>query len=126
MNVDLIDRNTMASQNGLFCEEYAKRMFPGLVWKDELCDAEYGNVPVDIKGCEAWYARNDMPNATRRAGRFTLLEEQHAELMEKGGFYLFIIHIGELIVKSILVSASKIPFHRQVSWPTVQRLAGVV
>lgn len=125
MNACLVDRNTTASQNGLFCEEYVRRMFPGLVWKGELCDAQYGNIPVDVKGCEAWYSREDKPHATKRAGRFTLIEEQHAELIAKNGFYLFVVHIGELIVKSILVSASKISFHKQVSWTTVLKLAEV-
>ena len=126
MNADLIDRNTAASQNGAFCEDYAKRRLPGIEWIGGLCDAQFGSRPIDVKGCEVWYSREDKPNAIRRAGRFTLIEEQHNELMSKGGFYFFIIHVGELVIKSFLVPASKIPFHRQVSWTSVKRFAEMV
>ena len=127
MNPDYIERNTKACENGHFCEDYAKRVVPGLEWEGGLCDARLNGVPVDVKGCEAWYPRRDKPNADKRAGMFTLDYYQQKEIERENGFYFCIVHIGELVVKSFFVQACRIDYHRhaqkQVSWTTMQRLA---
>lgn len=126
MNADLIERNTVASRNGFFWEEYAQRMLPGIQWVGGLYDATFNGRPVDIKSCEAWYKRYDVPNVHRRAGRFTLDADQDAKLKAEGGAYFFVIHIGELVVNSFLLPASKVQFCQQVAWTTLLKVAGAV
>ena len=131
MNSATIDRNTKASENGYFCEDFARRNLPGkLEWINGTCDAEWNGKKVDVKGCEAWCYRSDKPHATRRKGRFALDSAQHEELENGDGFYFCVVHIGELVVKSFLVPACNIDFQNQtqkrVTWTTMQRFAEVV
>ena len=44
MNTDLIERNTVASRNGFFWEEYAQRMLPGIQWVGGLYDATFNRL----------------------------------------------------------------------------------
>ena len=125
LNSATIDRNTKASDNGKFCEDYAQRSIPGLKWVGGLYDALWNGHPVDIKGCEAWYSREDR-GGKRRAGRVTLEPEQKAE-MEKGeGLYFVVVHIGELVINSFFVPAVRVPNSKQVSWTSMRSLAEAV
>lgn len=126
MNADLICRNKKAVENGQFCEEYAKRLIPGLEWVGGIYDAILNGVPVDVKGCEAWYSINDNLYSGRRAGRVTLDSEQDAELKEKGGIYLCVVHFGEIVVNSFFVPAGKVKFQRQYSWKAFHKFAEVL
>lgn len=126
MNADSRERNTKASLNGRFCEEFAKRTVLGLEWVGKTCDFVVGDMPGDVKGCEAWYPRYDMPNAVRKAGMMTLEPGQDAELKAKNGVYFCVVHIGELVIKSFFVPAVKVPSRKQISWTTMQKLAEVV
>ncbi len=125
MNADLIARNTKACENGHFCEEYARRMIPGLEWVGGKYDALLNGVPLDVKGCEAWVFRAERVSK-RRAGRVTLGRDQKRELEENNGLYFCVVHIGELIIDSFLVPAVKVPEVEQVTWTTMQKLAEVV
>lgn len=122
INPDSIEGNSKASLNGQFCEEYAKRMIPGLQWVGGVYDAEWNGTPVDIKGCEAWYTRVER-NGKRRSGRVTLDPAQKRELESGNGYYFCVVHIGELVINSFFVPAGNVPDSRQVSWTTMQRLA---
>jgi len=123
MDPSAIERNTKASLNGQFCEDYVKRNVPGIEWVGDTYDAMWNGKPVDVKGCEAWYDRHDLPNATRRAGRVTLEPEQKSEIEKGDGFYLCVVHIGELVIKSFFVPAVKVPDVKQLSWTTMQKIA---
>jgi len=125
MNSATIDRNTKASDNGKFCEDYAKRMIPGLEWVGGLCDALWNGHPVDIKGCEAWYSREDR-GGKRRAGRVTLEPEQKAEMEKGDGLYFVVVHIGELVINSFFVPAVRVPNSKQVSWTSMRSFAEAV
>lgn len=129
MNASMIDRNTKACENGHFCEEYVKKIFPEIEWVGGTYDAVLNSIPVDVKGCEAWYARNDT-RTLKRAGRVTLDSVQDAELKKLKGGYFCVVHFSDLIVNSFFVPAVRVEFSgsgkRQVSWTTIQKLAEVM
>lgn len=126
MDPSAIDRNTKASLNGQFCEEFAIRNVPGLEWVGGLFDATWNGKPVDVKGCEAWYSRSDRVGQ-RRAGQVTLEQNQDSEIKKLDGLYFCVVHIGQLVVDSFFVPAVKIEFHsgstKRVSWPTMQKIS---
>jgi hypothetical protein len=123
MNADLIDRNRKASDNGKFCEEFARRLLPSLEWIGGVYDAEINGVPLDVKGCEAWYPVKNNPYSDKRAGRVTLDIEQDTELKDKNGIYLCIVHFGEIVVNSFFVPAEKVKFQKQYSWKAFHKFA---
>jgi len=116
-----------AKENGNFCEDYAKRIIPGLEWIDGTYDALLdGHIPVDVKGCEAWIGRSDR-DGKRRAGQIKLRYDQNKEIAEGHGLYFCIVHIGQLVVDYFFVRAEMIDYpndvRKSVTWTTMRDIA---
>jgi hypothetical protein len=70
--------------------------------------------PVDMKTCQ--YRISAEGERITRAGRFSLHQSEHDNLIREDGFYLFVVqkHVGTPIMW--LSPAAEVPFFHQLSW----------
>lgn len=116
-------------KNGKMMEDFVTSLFPDIKMKNELIDAEYGTVQVEIKSCQEFIVDNShntaMKRDYRRSGRFVFEGEQHRELVELGGEYFFIVHSNGVPKMFIRVDAEQVglPDHfrgtKSVTWKTI-------
>lgn len=84
-----------AKENGLFAEEIAKEQIrkkfkADPIFLNDLIDFTVNGRYIEVKSCEG-YVKDSHASRKVRAGRFLLRREQHNFLLEKEGWYLFIV-----------------------------------
>jgi len=72
-------------------------------------------VPIEIKTCQVTI-KTGQANFPERAGRFTLSEKEHEELINHLGYYLFIVKNEGRIYAWKMLEASSISYRRFVQW----------
>jgi len=76
---------------------------------------------VEVKTCQEWLT--DTETGNQRTGRFTLNAKQHTKLLDARGYYLFIVLKQTYPPSIFLVSAEKMPLHKQIAWTTALKYA---
>lgn len=97
----------MASKNGDAIETIILGILGTRHSKLDVIDTVVDGIPIEIKSCQVKvydkYAANGW-----RYGRFVFNDEQHDELLLKGGMYAFVVHDETNIVSTRLVPAERI------------------
>jgi len=113
MNITL--RNRKAYENGEHAEEIAQKLYGLEIDRTNFIDGKYNGKPIEIKSCQEWQR-----NGIRRCrGRFVLSRSQHNELIEKGGYYLFIVQLEGGGIRHKVVKAADVPFKRKLCWTKI-------
>lgn len=73
------------------------------------------NIPITLKRCgEIVKAGNG--NYPYRNGRFSIIKDEHDELVRHGGAYLFLVEDDTGVVKAKLIKAEHIGYKPQITW----------
>jgi len=117
--MDLIIRNTKAKENGCNGEKLGlsilNKIFNNVEFINSLVDAIADEKAVEIKTCQEWQKHR----GKRRRGRFVLEKLQHKELLEKDGYYLFIV-LSKYWYKFFLIKAKEIKYTRKLNWQRLE------
>ena len=115
-----VTRNRKAAANGTAGEQAAllwlktRRPQTRVKILNSLLDLLLDNTTAEIKTCAEFIAAPEKTG--RRAGRFLLNEDQHANLTDSDGLYIFVV-LRETRPPIIWASrAVDVPFNRQISW----------
>ena len=105
-----------AYQNGKKAEREAVPFLQRLFDTVELIDAGYdfladNSIPIEVKSCQEWQATAHTTTG-RRHGRFILMENQHQDLIQNNGLYMFIIHEDDGRVQVRLKRPHSITYRR--------------
>ena len=112
-----------AYQNGKRGEREAAPFLQRLLDRIEFINAGYdylanNSIPIEVKSCQEWQATAHT-SSKRRRGRFILVEKQHQDLIESGGFYMFIVHEDDGHIRVRLKDPHHIAYKRGLSIKSV-------
>lgn len=116
----------IAAANGLSAEEWVYNKIPGIEKINELLDAKFKGLDIEIKSCQSQVIDNSHKSGLR-TGRFMLYEEQHNALKKTNGVYCFVVlkhgKNKNLIQKCFFIEARKIPLSirglKSIPWSTL-------
>jgi hypothetical protein len=106
-----------AKTNGQWGEEQAQILlakdFPDLKYIQETIDfMTASGILIEVKTCQETI--DTFPR--KRRGRYLLDMIQHEILLQKEGYYFFLVKAGPFLLRAKLVKASEIIFKRQINW----------
>jgi len=73
---------------------------------------------IKVKTCQDLVESGNSDYKTRH-GRFTLDKDEHTMLLNKKGFYLFLVKNNGFVLKGRVISAEDITFTKQLMWKFV-------
>jgi len=92
---------------------------------NQLIDYYVNGSFIKVKSTSVWH-EDKYAKKGRRRGRFVLNEEQHKFLVEKNGWYCFIIYCFEGKSYIRFIPARNLKFKRLINWADVFDLKGVI
>jgi len=115
--------NSVSIRNGLEAEKIAKEHLKiideTLIYTNDIFDFMMKNsIPIEVKSCNFKTYTSDR-NPPYRYGRFCLEYEQHKQLKEKGGYYLFIVRLPCGCQLLFIMPAKAVKWQRRPSWRVI-------
>jgi hypothetical protein len=122
-NKKMIVSNTKARHNGEWAENTAKETLETLCYNVEVLNHTIDlrinrKVAVEVKSCQANIKARER-SGRRRSGRFALEKEQHNELADQNGLYLFIVHNENVVHRMWFAPAKLLDFQPRPTWTEV-------